>query len=270
MKVKVFAMAAMMLAASSVFAEKSVEEIIKIFTDNDRVPDYNYSVLAIDNIAPNGTVEHLVVNQYGGGENDLKNVVFDFKSPASVKSTRVLQAQKVGKQDERWIYVPNLRTVRRIPMSERYKSFVGTELTYNDMTIREADEDVNEMMDPSVDVVVGGREYNCWKIKSTPVKKGDVEYGYRISWFHKDTYVPVKIEFYDKKDDKKMIKLYEVEKLEMVKGVTGIEYPLRRQNLTSNLVTGRKTRITVIEFKFDDPISSSYFTQNWLQTGKAK
>lgn len=252
------------------YAEKTVDEILKIYTDNDRVPDYNSSVLIIENISPNGAVERMEVNQYGGGDNDLKNVVFDFKAPSKVKNTRILQAQKVGKQDDRWIYLPALKNVRRIPMSERYKSFVGTEMTYNDMTLREPEEDKNEMLNSSVDVTVNGTKYNCWKIKSTPIKKSEVEYSYRISWFHKDTYIPVRIEFYDKKDLSKMIKLYEVEKLEMVKGITGIEYPLRRQNLTTNLVTGRKTRITVSKFEFDKKISNSYFTESWLRAGKVK
>ncbi|MBR1536460.1 MAG: outer membrane lipoprotein-sorting protein, partial [Treponema sp.] len=86
-------------------------------------------------------------------------------------------------------------------------------------------------------------------------------------WFDKKTYIPVHIEFYDTKD--KMIKLYECLKIDMVKGVTGIEYPLRRSNCISNLISGRKTIATVSDFVFDEEISSTYFTQHWLTTGKA-
>ena len=257
------------LLNSLCFAQ-SVEEIIKVFTDLDRVPDYNYSTILVDNISPNGSVEHMVMKQYGGGSNGLKNTVFDFIQPASVKGTRILQAEKVGRNDERWIYLPELRTVRRIAQGDRYKSFVGSELTYNDMTLRELDEDKNEMLSESENVTVAGTSYNCWKIKSTPYKLNEVEYGYRISWFDKKSYVPVRIEFYDKRNPDKMIKLSEVEKLEMVKGVTGIEYPLRRSNLVTNLLTKRKTRIVVKYFKFDEIISDSYFNQTWLASGKAK
>ena len=95
----------------------------------------------------------------------------------------------------------------------------------------------------------------------------EYEYLYRISYFDKKTYIPVRIEYYEKND--KMIKLYEVEKLEMVKGSTGIEYPLRRKNRITNLVTGRQTVATVQEFVFDEEISPRYFTQNWLTTGRA-
>lgn len=249
---------------------QTAEEIITIFTDLDRVPDYNYSTIFIDNISPNGSVEHMVIKQYGGGDNGLKNTVFDFIQPASAKGTRILQAEKIGRADDRWVYLPELKTIRRIATAERYKSFVGSELTYNDMTLRKIDEDRNEIMSPSENVTVGGVLYNCWKIKSTPYKLNEVEYGYRVSWFDKKTYVPVRIEFYDKRNPEKMIKLSEVDKLEMVKGVTGIEYPLRRSTLVTNLLTKRKSRVTVKDFKFDEKISDSYFNQTWLASGKAK
>lgn len=263
-------LAVTLLSLISFCSAETAEEIIKVFTDLDRVPDYNYSTILIDNIEPNGKVEHMEVKQYGGGSNGLKNTVFDFVKPASVKNTRILQAEKIKKQDDRWIYMPELRSTRRISVSESYKSFVGTELTYNDMTLRKEDKDKNEMMSQNESVTVNGTTYNCWKLKSTPIKLSEVEYGYRISWFDKNTYIPVRIEFYDKKDASKMIKTYEVEKLEMVKGATGITYPLRRSNLVTNLVTGRKTRVSVKEFEFDKKISDSYFTQSWLATGRAK
>ncbi len=267
-RTKMFALVFSLVAGLG-FSE-TVENIIKVFTDLDRVPDYCFSTILIDNIEKNGKVEHMEVKQYGGGSNGLKNTVFNFISPSSAKNTRILQAEKVGRADDRWIYLPDLRQTRRIPMGDRYKSFVGTELTYNDMTIRKVDEDKNELVAENEEITVNGKKYNCWKVKSTPLKHNDVEYGYRISWFDQKTYVPVKIEFYDKKNASKVIKLYECEKLEMVKGSTGIEYPLRRSNMFTNMITGRKSRIMVKDFKFDEKISDTYFTQNWLQTGKAK
>lgn len=269
MKFKIWIVLLILFSVVFTFGE-TAEEVLTVFCDLDRVPDYNFSTILIDNIEANGKVEHMEVKQYGGGSNGLKNTVFDFKVPSSVKDTRVLQAERVGRPDERWIYMPSLRQTRRIPTSERYKSFVTTELTYNDMTIRKPEEDENTMLEQTEKITVCGNDYTCWKIKSIPLKKSEVEYGYRISWFDKKSYIPVRVEFYDKKDESKMIKLYEVEKLEFVKGETGIEYPLRRSNLVSNLVTGRKTRIMVKDFKFDIPISDNYFTQSWLLSGKAK
>ena len=257
-----------LLLASFVLSAQTAKDVIKVFCDLDRVPDYNYSTLILENIDKNGKSETLEIHQYGSGvDNGLKNVAFDFKSPAGVKGMRVLQLEKLKKADDRWVYLPKLRQARRIPMTERTKSFGGTEFTYNDMTIRNEDEDENVMMENPAQITVNGTTYTCWKIKSTPYKLSEVEYHYRISWFDKKTYIPVRIEFYNAKD--KMIKTYECLKIDMVKGVTGIEYPLRRSNCVTNLVTGRKTIASVKDFVFDEEISDAYFTPNWLATGKA-
>lgn len=271
---KIIASILTLFAFTSIFAEKdkTAQEVAEIFADPGvRVPDNCYGTLSIDNISPSGDVtEHMVVNAYGGVRGtDLKTLVIEFKAPADKKNMRVLQSQRKGKNDDRWVYMPSLRTTRRIPMSERDKSFAG-EYTYNDMTIREPWEDKNEMLDTKASVTINGKTYTCYKISSTPIKKSEVEYGHRITWFDRETYLPVRIEYYDKKNSTKMTKIYEITQVEVVKGKTGISYPLRRENILTNLETNRKTRIRVESFVFDEPISSSYFTQSWLQTGKVK
>ena len=259
--------AALLMAGTFVYAQ-TVEEILTVFTDNDRVPDHNYTVLSLENIDANGKIEKLECHQFGGGDNDLKNVVFDFKAPANMKGTRVLQAQKKGKDDDRWIYLPELRSTRRIPSSEKNKSFVGTEFIYDDLNLREPHEDKSEFVSESQKWSNGPQTFECWVIKSTPIKKGEVNYSYRISYFDKKTYIPVYIEFFDAKD--RLVKTQTCNKLEMVKGETGIEYPLRRQNTIENKLTKRKTVVTVLKFVFDKEVPKSYFTQNYLVTGKAK
>lgn len=267
MKKRIFSVISLLLISFSLSAQ-TAKEIAKVFCDLDRVPDYNYSTIILENIEKDGKKETIELWQYGSGvDNGLKNVAFDFKSPASVKGMRVLQLEKLKKADDRWVYMPKLRQARRIPMTERTKSFGGTELTYNDMTIRNEDEDNNEIIEDNAKITVNGYSYACWKMKSTPYKKSEVEYSYRISWFDKKTYIPVRIEYYNNKNT--MIKLYECLKIDMVKGATGIEYPLRRSNIITNLETGRKTIATVKDFVFDEPISDAYFAQHWLTTGKA-
>lgn len=267
MKKRIFSVISLLLISFSLSAQ-TAKEIAIVFCDLDRVPDYNYSTITLENIEKDGKKETIELWQYGSGvDNGLKNVAFDFKSPASVKGMRVLQLEKLKKADDRWVYMPKLRQARRIPMTERTKSFGGTELTYNDMTIRNEDEDNNEIIEDNAKITVNGYSYACWKMKSTPYKKSEVEYSYRISWFDKKTYIPVRIEYYNNKNT--MIKLYECLKIDMVKGATGIEYPLRRSNIITNLETGRKTIATVKDFVFDEPISDAYFAQHWLTTGKA-
>ncbi len=261
----VSALFALVFCGAALNAE-TAEEVMKKSTGL-LVPDYSTGVLIMDMIDKNGTVtEHRVINQNGNEKNDLRQTVFDFRSPASVKDTRLLQAEKLGREDDKWIYLPSLKTTRRIASAERSKSFVGSEFTYNDMTIRKFEDDAFEMLDENVTMNVGGKSENMWKIKATPVAKKNVEYAYLIKYIDKVSYLPLVEEYYDKTG--KMIKLRTITKHEEVTGETGKKYWLRRENVMENKITGRVTRVSVDKMTFDKPISDRYFTQNWLNTGK--
>ncbi len=275
---KIVAVAFFVVAGASFASADEAYDVMKKFSTLD-APDYSQATMNVQNIEKNGKVENRIMMQWGRKVNGLKSVVFDFRSPANVKDTRVLQAEKNEKDDDRWIYLPSLKQPRRIPTGERSKQFVGCEFTYNDMGIRHVDEDTHEMLSANETVTIDGNTsggnygtatYNCWKIKSTPKKKNAVEYSYRISWIDKNTYLPVKMEYYDKKNQNKLIKTFVIEKIDKVRGVSGKNYNLRRACLIVNEETGRKTRLFITNEQFDKPLSPGYFTQNWLQTGKAK
>ena len=132
------------------------------------------------------------------------------------------------------------------------------------------DEDKHEMLDANASVNINGTTYNCWKIRSDPKKKNDIEFSYRICWYDKKTILPVKMEYYDKKDPNTLMKTYLIEKIDNVNGITGTSYVLRRTASVTNHITGRKTRVTVKNFIFDDEriVNKKIFTTNWLMTGK--
>ncbi len=260
------------LLGASAFAEDA-HAIAKKMLDLN-VPEYSSATLVLDIVEKNGKSERRVLKEYGGGDNGLKNVVFVFVSPASVKDTRVLQSEKKNKDDDKWVYLPSLRTTRRLGTGERSKSFVGTELTYNDMSTRKINDDTHSMISENESVTVKSGEYgtvtyNTWKIKETPVKAKAraVEYAYRQLNIDKETYLPVKIQTFDRSG--KLLKTMVIEKIEKTSGIKGV-YWLRRSVNVVNEVTGRQTHVKVQDYQFDKKISSSYFTQQFLSTGKAK
>lgn len=261
---------AVMALGTSAFADEAYDIVKKSTTLP--VPATSETDMILSNIEKNGTVEVRMMKQVGREVDGLVSTVFEFKSPASVKDTRVLQSEKKGREDDRWIYMPSLRQVRRIPMGERYKQFVGCEFTYNDMGIRDVDDDTHEMLEQEVKVSIpGGKSYTCWKIKSVPKKKGDVEYSYRIQYIDKETYLPAKFEYFDKKDQTKLMKTYTTEDWMYYKAKkSGKTYNLRTKARIVNNITGRQTLLEIKPPKFDEGVSPAYFTQQFLSTGKAK
>ncbi len=255
--------------ASAVFADEAYD-VVKKFTELD-VPECSKAQMFLEIRNKNGAVETREMIEYGMHDG-LTNVVFDIQKDSTKKysGVRVLQAEKTNKEDDRWIYEPSLRNVRRIQTGERSGSFVGCEFTYNDMTIRKVDEDKHEMINANATITVNGTKYDAWQIKSVPVKKNDIEYGHRICWYDKKTYLPVQMEYYDKKDPKVKMKTFIIEKIDHVKGDTGKSYVLRRSCLITNHITGRTTRVSVKGFDFDNEklVNKKLFTTNWLMTGK--
>ena len=252
---------------SAVFAD-SVDDVMKKMTSHD-IPLTSACTIKMEFLDKNGTVtETRMIRQYGmKDKKNLVKTIFYFDSPASVKGTRVLQVANEGKDDDKWAYEPSLRTVRQIAAASRRSSFVGSDFTYNDMTIRKFDDDTNTMLEESANVTIKGKTYNCWKIESKPKKK-DVEFTYRHVWVDKVSYLPMRIEFYDRKG---IIKEWETTGYRTVTGYDGKNsYILRNGTKVVNSRSGHATEITVTKYEFDNPkvVKPEYFTTQWLNTGK--
>lgn len=260
---------ALLILGTSLFADEAYDVIKKSSTLE--APDTSQAIMLLTNIEKNGNEEHRQMNQYGRKVNGLVQTVFDFRSPAAYKDTRVLQLEKDVREDDRWIYQPKLKQVRRIPMGERYKQFVGCEFTYNDMGVRKVDEDKHELLEKNVKITVpGGRTYTCWKIKSVPLKKSEVEYSYRVQYIDTESYLPAKVEYYDKKDQNRIMKTYTTENWVPLTSKSGKKYTMRMKARMVNNITGRQTVLDIKDPLMDAGISAGYFTQQYLSSGKAK
>ena len=258
-----------LILASPTFADEAYDIIKKQSTLP--YPNTSRTVLILINIDRNGNSEIEQIYQYGRDNKGVVDTVFDIKSPANIKGTRVLQQGKGSREDDRWIYMPNLRQVRRISMADRTKQFVGCEFTYNDMAVRHVDDDKHEMLEKDVSITVpGGRKYQCWKIKSVPLKKSEVEYSYRIQYIDKETYLPAKIEYFDKKNQDQIMKTYTTEDWIYLTSKTGKKYTMRMKARMANNKTGRETVLEIKDPIMDGPMSEAYFTQQYLSSGKAK
>ena len=245
---------------ASLFALDGREIIQKALDVKD--PAFTQSAVQMDLIEKNGAKETRMVREYGRSKNDLKAVVMVFMSPASVKDTRfLLQENKGSTPDDKFIYLPDLRSTRRVSTAEGPNSFMGTDASYDDLSTRDIDVDTHELLKEE-----NKNGYNCYAVKSTAKNPADSQYGYRIQWIDKETWVPVYAELYDKKGA--LLKVLTVEKLEKVTGATGAEYNIPMVNNMKNVQTGHQTRITIQKIILDKAIPDRVFTQVFLNTGK--
>lgn len=253
------------LCCASSFAITGKEVVDKYFSENP-APVFSRTEFKVESFKNGKIDDSLTLIQFGRNKNELTETVFEVTKNPGLKGTRFLQSQKKNTADARWIFTPALKSVRKIGSQDGAKSFVGTEFTYNDTALRDTDEDNHTLVSENQSVSVGNSTYNCYIVKSDPKSKRNIEFDYRIQYFDKNSMIPVKIEYFDKSG--KMVKKMEVTKLEQLVGVSGKKYNLRKVAEITNMQTGRRSVLTILSMELDKELKSTYFSQNWLSTGK--
>ena len=245
----------------------SGKEVMQKAKDLDR-GNTMHAVMGMDLIDKSDNKEARTIEIWGSKydkKNDLNKAVMIFKKPASVKNTRFLQVENSDRDDDKWIYLPALKRVRRISSSQGSDSFMGSDFSYDDMSSREVEEDTHQLLKEEK---LG--EYDCFVVKSTPKKEDDSQYKYRISWISKEHFLPIKIEMYNKKDGKLQKLLTVKQNIEKVDDI----WTIFKTTMT-NLEDNHKTELYIKQGKkgnsfieYNKKVSSKRFSQRFLKTGK--
>ncbi len=185
--------------------------------------------------------------------------LFYFRQPADVKGVGFLtwDYNNPRKDDDKWLYLPALRKVKRISGSSKNDSFMGSDLTYDDMGDRAVDEDRHKFLREGT---VDGHE--CWVIESVPVDK-DYMYSKVVSWVRKDALVRVKSVFYDRQN-----RLLKTMKKTGLKKHSGFWVAFRTE--VENVQDSHRTVFELSDVVFDSGISGSLFRVSTLKRGKLR
>jgi outer membrane lipoprotein-sorting protein len=158
-----------------------------------------------------------------------QNYFVYFQRPSDVRRM-VYMVQKhtgEGKDDDRWLYLPALDLVKRIAASDKRTSFVGSDFVYEDVSGRGLDLDTHELVETTDTMFV---------VKNVPKKPDEVEFSYYTVAIDRKTYVPMKMDFYDKQG-----KLYRVIESKDVKVIQ--ELPTVTKSVVKDLKTGGQTEM---------------------------
>ncbi len=259
---KLLAAAALAALTSSAFAIDGKEIMTKAL--DRQKPDFTKAAVVVTLKDKGKVTETRNVGEYGRCKDGLSDVVMMFLSPASVKGTNFLQKENAGdKDDDKWIYLPSLKSTRRVSSADGSKAFVGTDFTYDDMGDRKVEEDTHTLLKESEDK---GNFKDCWVVESVPVNPKNSQYSKRISWITKDNYYPIYIEMYDKKG--KLLKTNEITSLKPMEGTKGRTYNIPMENIMTNVQSNHQTIMKMVNVMVDKPLADGYFSPNFLPTGK--
>ena len=188
---------------------------------------------------------------------DQKYYVY-FLKPADVRKMvfMVHKHTDINKDDDRWLYLPGLDLVKRIAGGDKRSSFVGSDFLYEDVSGRNLAEDTHELIETTDKYYI---------VKNVPKKPDTVEFSYFNVSIDRKAFVPMKMEFYDKKN--KLYRIIESQKVKMIEVKEGEEirkFPTVVKSVVSDLNTGSKTVMGFTNVKYNINLKD-IFTERYLR-----
>ncbi len=191
---------------------------------------------------------------------ERQSIVF-FESPAEVKGTGFLAHTHKGRPADQWLYLPELKRTRQITARSRTESFVGTDLSYQDLDIIQelgswSEEDARASLrgEETVDGVA------THVIELAPQRE-DIGYEKIVVWLGRDDLVTRRLEFWgDGSDPIKRIQQRDIQTVGTI--------PVARHIEVETPAKGSKTVITSSDAAFDQGLEDDLFTQRALERGQ--
>jgi outer membrane lipoprotein-sorting protein len=185
-------------------------------------------------------------------KDDSKKQIIWFLAPADDKGVAFLKIEHDGKDDEMRLWLPAFNKVRRISSNQKSDSFMGSDMSYEDMTSRELDEyTYNLKGSEKID------EIDYFLLESVPDAELDSEYSKHIAWVSKSDYLVMKEESYDRSDRILKIKLIKYMKL---KG-----YDVPQDMYVENVQKHHNTRLTFNNLDVDTGVKDNLFQEKNLK-----
>lgn len=194
--------------------------------------------------------------------NDTVKLMF-FMEPADVKDTGFLTYDYYSgeKDDDQWLYLPELHKTKRIASSDKSSAFMGSDFSYADMTKRVIDEWKYKLL-KEAEV----RGHKVWLIEAIPSNKTiEDRYGYTKSvlFVRQDIFMVVRAVHWVKEGKK--LKYLDIRKLEQIDGIwVGTEIHMKtnkgKQTIHRSVFKWHNVR-------FNRDLDESLFTIRRLEKG---
>ena len=150
-----------------------------------------------------------------GGKGD--RVLLRFSYPNDIRNTGFLVWEHPGADDERFLYLPALGRVRRIAGEEKQESFVGSDLSYEDIGGRDIADYTYAFANESASwTAPDGTKHDAWALESR-AKARNADFPRSVSLVLKDRLIVVHADIYNPRNER--AKVFDVRRLERVDGI---------------------------------------------------
>jgi hypothetical protein len=185
-----------------------------------------------------------------------------FTHPADINGTAFLVWEQPNADDERFLYLPSLGRVRRIAGSEAQESFVGSDLTYEDIGGREFENYTYRLIEspvPASWTAADGSRHPVYLLESRNRDTG-ARFPRVLSHVRKDNFVVVHAEIFNKRNE--LQKLFDAIRVEQVSSYwTVIELKM------SDSLERTRTELVLEKVEYNIGLKSDDFSRRELERG---
>ncbi len=185
-------------------------------------------------------------------KDDSKKQIIWFLAPADDKGVAFLKIEHEGEDDEMRLWLPAFNKVRRISSKQKADSFMGSDMSYEDMTSRELNEYTYELTGSEK---IDSSDY--FILESIPNPDLESTYSKHIAWVSKSDYTVMKEDSYDNSGRLLKVKLLKYKKL---KG-----YDVPEEMYVENVQKNHNTRLTFDQIEVDTNVPDKLFQEKNLK-----
>ena len=187
-------------------------------------------------------------------DNSKKQLIW-FLEPRDDYGIAFLKIEKKGEADFMNMWLPGFKKFRRISSQKKSDSFMGSDLSYEDMTNRDIEEYEFSLLNDKA-LCNDDTEEICNLLSSKP-KDEFSEYSEHKTWVTKDTFLSLREESYDK--DGKKLKYKEITYID----IDG--YQIMNTLKVENLQKNTSTYLSINDIKINNGYNDDIFHSKSLK-----
>ena len=181
-----------------------------------------------------------------------------FTHPRDIKGTALLSWEQKDREDDQWMYLPDLKKMQRIAGSNKKKYFMGTDFTFVDLESEQIED-----YDYKCLQLKKCAKAVCYEIEATPKDKKiqrNTGYKRRVLLIRKSPLITLRVKFFDQRDT-------------LIKTLTNSswkKYPngvLRNNKSVMDRHNFHKTIIEVQDRSVNTKIDDATFTERFVTKG---
>ena len=185
-------------------------------------------------------------------KDDGEKQIIWFLSPADDKGVAFLKIEHDDRDDEMRIWLPSFKKIRRISSKKRSDSFMGSDMSYEDLSSRQLDE--------YTFTLIGQEVYDsisCHLLESIPKEHIRSGYNRHITWVDSTLLIPLKEESYDKSGIILKEKYFTYKKMDT--------YQILREIQVTNVQKNHSTHLKFENIELDMGVKDDLFHERHLK-----